>query len=372
MKKIIYIINNIEWFWSHRLPLALAAKQAGYSVIVAAAHVTEAEKNKLAAQGFTGEDLPDSDGITSPVTVLKNIAAIRRLIKKYNPDILHAITIKYAFLAGLAALGMRVKRVHTIAGLGYLFSGNGIKPALLRVVASLPLTLALGRAQVIFQNPDDRDILTRRGFVKTASTHLIRGSGVDLEQFARAPLPQIKPPLVLMATRLLHDKGVAVFIEAAKILHAQGIEAQFAVAGGEVSSNPLAITKAQIEAMIAGSPVRWLGKVGDMPALLKECSLFVYPSWYREGIPKVLLEACATGRAIITTHHPGCREAVSDGVNGTLVPVKDSAATAKAIAEILADPSKLSAMGTASRAKAEDEFDVRKIVSATLEVYKKA
>lgn len=369
---VLYIINNIEWFWSHRLPLALAAKEAGYKVIVAAARVDEHEKSKLAAHGFTAENLPDADAIASPITVLKNILALRALIKKHQPDILHAITIKYAFLAGLAALGIKVKRVHTIAGLGYLFSGNAFKPALLRMLAALPLKVALSGAEIIFQNPDDRNILVGRGFVKNSRTHLIRGSGVDLGQFAVSPVPQEDRPLVLMATRLLHDKGVAVFVEAAKILEARGVHARFEIAGGEVTSNPLAITKAQMEAMIAGSPVTWLGKVSDMPALLRACALFVYPSWYREGIPKVLLEACASGRGIVTTNHPGCREAVTDGVNGRLVPVKDAEATARAIEDILADPEVLGAMGRASRTKAESEFDVQKIVRETLEVYKKA
>lgn len=370
--KILYIINNIEWFWSHRLPLAKGAQESGYRVLVAASGIDEKESARLVAQGFDPVPLPPSDRITSPATVLANVLAIRKAMKAYNPTILHAITIKYAFLSGLAGLGLRVRTVHTIAGLGYLFSGNGWKPRLLRLIAALPLKLALGGAQIIFQNPDDRAILIGGGFVRERDTHLIRGSGVDLEQFAYALPPENQTPLILMATRLLHDKGVSVFIEAAKILHAEGVKARFQIAGGEVTSNPLAITAAQMNAMIAGSPVEWLGKVADMPGLLKACHLFVYPSWYREGIPKVLLEAAATGRAIITTDHPGCREVVEPGANGFLVPIKDAQATAGAIQAILKHPENITLMGKLSRARAESEFGTGRIVSETLAVYNKA
>ncbi|MCD8525729.1 MAG: glycosyltransferase [Alphaproteobacteria bacterium] len=173
-----------------------------------------------------------------------------------------------------------------------------------------------------------------------------------------------------MATRLLHDKGVAVFIEAARIMTEHGIKARFQIAGGEVTSNPLAISKEQMEAMVEGKPVEWLGKVDDMPALLAECAVFVYPSYYREGIPKVLLEAAASGKPIVTTDHPGCREAVEDGVNGFLVPVRNALKTAEATQKILEDGKLQKAMSKASRNRAEEEFNVAKIVTETLDVYK--
>ncbi|MCD8496943.1 MAG: glycosyltransferase [Alphaproteobacteria bacterium] len=214
------------------------------------------------------------------------------------------------------------------------------------------------------------DLMIKRGFTDETHAHLIRGSGVDITEFKTAPLPQDKKPLVLMATRLLHDKGVAVFIEAARIMTEHGIKARFQIAGGEVTSNPLAISKEQMEAMVEGKPVEWLGKVDDMPALLAECAVFVYPSYYREGIPKVLLEAAASGKPIVTTDHPGCREAVEDGVNGFLVPVRNALKTAEATQKILEDGKLQKAMSKASRNRAEEEFNVAKIVTETLDVYK--
>lgn len=368
--KLLYVINHIDWFWSHRLPLARAAREDGWAVGVA---VTGAGADgRLDAQGFKGFELPPADRGFGPLAALRIIRAIHALIKREKPDILHAITLKYAFLAGLAArLDPDVKIVHTIAGLGYLFSGEGLKPKMLRLAVGPFLKCALKhpRARIIFQNPDDRDLMIRRGFVRPAQCFLIRGSGVDLSAFPLAPEPAAEIPLVLMPTRLVRDKGIAVFIEAAKILIDEGVEARFMIAGGVTRNNPLAISEAEMKAMIAGSPVEWPGRVDDMPALLAASALVCYPSHYGEGVPKVLLEAAASGRAIVTTDHPGCREAVTDGQNGLLVPVRDARATAAAVAVLLRDAELRGRMGMAGRKMAEEEFDVRRIAGETLAVY---
>lgn len=369
-KKLLFVINHIDWFWSHRLPLARGARGRGWKVAVA---VTGAGRDaRLAEQGFDGLDLPPADRGFGPLAVLKIICAVYVLIKREKPDIVHAITLKYAFLAGLAArLVPDVKIVHTVAGLGYLFSGEGLKPKVLRLAVGPFLKCALKspRAQVIFQNPDDRDLMIRRGFVRPAQCHLIRGSGVDLDAFPFTEEPAVAPPVVLMPTRLVHDKGIAVFIEAAKILHAEGVNARYQIAGGVTRNNPLAISEPEMKAMIEGSPVEWLGRIDDMPALFAASTLICYPSYYGEGVPKVLLEAAASGRAIVTTDHPGCREAVRDGENGLLVPVRDARATADALAALLRDNARRGQMGRAGRKMAEEEFDVRRIVGETLGVY---
>ncbi|MEZ5919079.1 MAG: glycosyltransferase family 4 protein [Alphaproteobacteria bacterium] len=373
--KLLYIINHIDWFWSHRLPLAAGARDAGWDVVVC---VEGASKDtKLTENDFTGRELPPADKGFAPFAVLAIIAAIHHLIKEERPVLLHAITLKYAFMAGLAARFHKdIRVVHTLAGLGYLFSGEGTKPKILRALVGPFLKLALKHknAQIIFQNPDDLEIMLSRGFVRKEQTYLIRGSGVDTEAFRYVPEEEKSSaendtPIVVMPTRLVHDKGVAVFVEAARLLKKRGSKARFQIAGGLVTNNPLAISKEEMDKFCADGAVEWLGKVSDMPGLLARATLIVYPSYYREGIPKVLLESCATGRAIVTTDHPGCREAVTDGDNGLLVPVKDPQATAAAIEKLLADPQTRKAMGARSRARAEDEFDVRKIVKATLDVY---
>lgn len=363
-QNILYIINHMDWFWSHRLPLAQGAKDAGMSVTIAC---TDAQSDeKLVQHGFAGRALPSEN-------LLKTIAATRQILKKTKPDIVHAITLKYAFITGLAALGLDVKCVHTIAGLGYLFSGEGLKPKILRTLIAPFLKLAFKNSQLIFQNPDDMNLLINRNIATAAQSHLIRGSGVDTIQFPFIEEPQTDTPLVIMPTRLVHEKGVQIFIDTAQILKERGVNARFQIAGGISQSNPNAISEPEMRNMIAASneAAEWLGKVTDMPALYAQASIIAYPSYYREGIPKVLLEAASTGRAIITTDHPGCREAVDHSENGMLVPVKNAAAIADAIEQLLNDPKRRSIMGQASRQKAEQEFDVKLIVAQTLKVYKK-
>lgn len=371
MKKILYVINHMDWFWSHRLPLAQGAKARGYHVIVAATGASQ--DTKLKEMGFEGAELPAADQGFGPAQLLKIICAISVLLAKHKPDIMHAITIKYAFLAGLAArLHSKTRPVFTIAGLGYLFSGEGLKPKILRTLITPYLWYALRhkKGEVIFQNPDDRDIMVSRGFARTAQTHLILGSGVDISAFDSAEEPDDSTqPVVVMPTRLVHDKGVAVFVEAARLLKERGMDARFQIAGGLTAHNPLAISKDEMEEMVKDGATEWLGKIEDMPALLQSAHVIAYPSYYREGIPKVLLEACAIGRAIVTTDHPGCREAVHHGENGLLVPIKDPQTTANAIELLLKDGTKRKAMAAQSRKRAENAFDVNLIVDQTLKVY---
>lgn len=366
-KKILYIINHMDWFWSHRLPLARGARDGGWSVIVAATGAGS-DKN-LAKHGFIGLDLPVPSGSAG---IFNTMLGIHNTIRETQPDLIHVITLKYAFLAGLTArLHPRVKIVHTIAGLGYLFSGDGFKPALLRLVAGPFLKLALKskNAQIIFQNPDDMKLMIARGFVHEDQCHLIRGSGVDTEKFVYVPEPHDIVPVVVMPTRLVHDKGVRIFAEAAHILESRSLHAVFQIAGGLDAHNPRAYSCREIENLTKDGIVKWLGKVDDMPALLAGANLVVYPSWYREGVPKVLLEAASAGRAIVTTDHPGCREAVANGDNGLLVPVKDANATADAIEKLLRSRELRAQMGARGRERALAEFDVNIIVHKTLAVY---
>lgn len=371
-QKILYVINHIDWFWSHRLPLAVGARKDGWDVSVA---VTGADQDKkLAEHNFKGLELPASDQGFGPLRLLQIKWEVHKHLRDEKPDVVHAITLKYAFITGLAArFHKKIRVVHTLAGLGYLFSDTGMKPKILRFFIGPLLKAALkySRVQIIFQNPDDQRLMIKSGFVREEQCHLIRGSGVDIRQFSPKKLARNDVPLIVMPTRLVHDKGIAVFIDAARILKAQGFEAKFQIAGGITANNPLAISEGEMQDMVADGAVEWLGKVDDMPALLARADMVVYPSYYREGIPKVLLEAAAMAKPIITTDHPGCREAVDHGENGLLVNVRDPQATADAIAYLLKDHGQLTNMGAKSREKAENEFDVRLIVKQTLKVYQR-
>ncbi len=359
---VLYIINHMAWFWNHRLPLVKGAKEKGWEVIVAAPRA--AEDKRLEGLSITGVNLPTFG-------VLRTIIAVHKLLKTHQPEVVHAITLQYAFMAGLAArMHTNTQVVYTVAGLGYLFA-DGLKPRILRTAVGPLLKIALRHpnAHIVFQNPDDQELLVARGFVRPEQCHLIRGSGVDTEQFSYQEEPDNDTPIVVMPTRLVHDKGVAVFVEAARILKARGVDARFQIAGGVSTFNPNAITESEMKAMTADGAAEWLGRVSDMPNFLAGCNLVVYPSYYREGLPKVLLEACAIGRAIITTDHPGCREAVADNLNGMLTPIKDAAATAEAIEKLLSNKSARIQMGRRSRERAENEFDVRIVVDKTLALY---
>jgi len=370
-QKIIYMVNHIDWFWSHRLPLAKGAVEAGYDVSILVTGADQ-QQDQFAEHGLRGIELPAIGQGLGPLSVFKTIKNIHDILKDEKPDIFHVITIKYAFLAGLAAwLHPRLCVVHLIAGLGYLFSGNDTKSKILRVLVYPLLRMALRRkgTEVIFQNPDDQAIMLGDGLVSKDHIHLIRGSGVDTHHFKPREMPQSDPPIVIMPTRLVHDKGISVFVDAARLLQDRGAAVEMQIAGGITAYNPLAITESEMTEMIADGAATWLGKVDDMPDLLAKATLIAYPSHYREGIPKVLLEACAMAKPIVTTDHPGCREAVRSGYNGLLVPVKDAHALAAAIEALLADQNLREKMAKNSRLRAEREFDATIVTRETLAIY---
>ena len=369
-KKLLYILAETEDFWVSRLPLAAAARDRGYEVHLAAPGA--AGDKQLKKSGFTGHDLPPAQSGLSFSAALRNILTIRSMLRALKPDIVHTITLKYSLLTGLAAgRSSETKLVYTIAGLGYLFSAEDMKARIMlgALLPFLKYVLRNPSAAVIFQNPDDMNTLVRKNFVREEKAFLVRGSGVDLQKFAPGGGEDSGPPVVLMPTRLVRDKGISVFIDMAKILEKRQIPARFQVAGGITDHNPLAITEEEMERMVADSPVEWLGKVSDMPALYQKAALIVYPSWYGEGIPRVLLEAAACGKAIVTTDHPGCREAVAHNDNGLLIPVKNAEAAADAVEFLLKNPDHRKKMSAAGRIRAEREFGISGVVEKILKLY---
>lgn len=367
-QKLLYIFDETDW--KSRIPLAQGAKDKGYDVTIGI--ITKGEET------HTNDDFPlvpirrTSGGFT-PFSIMSMISEVRKTIAACDPDIVHTVTLKYSFLTGLARIFAPKRNfIYTLAGLGYMFRTEGLKPFIGRCVISLPLKYVL-RSQptsVIFQNPDDLDLMVDRGYVRKDDAILVKSSGVNLERFDATPVPSNdNTPIILMPTRLVHGKGVDVFVDAARIAKTKGVNAKFQIAGGETYHNPQAITKEEMEDMCADGAAEWLGRVEDMPGLLKKASLVVYPSYYGEGVPRVLLESAASARPIITADSPGCREAVRDGVSGALVPIKDPETTADQIVRLMSDPEMLQNMGTESRKFMEAEFDVNHIVKLTLAVY---
>lgn len=368
--RLLFVVNAPEFFLSHRLPIALEARREGFDVHVATGPGDAVQR--LKAMGFAHHLIPLSRSGKHPVREVRSLWSLYRLMRRIRPDIVHLVTIKPVLYGGIAARLARVPGVvAAISGLGSVFIAQGFKARLLRGVVKGLYRFALGHGnlRVIFQNPDDRAALLEIGALRREQAVLIRGSGVALAEYPVRPEPE-GVPVVAFAARLLRAKGVGEFVEAARRLKARGVEARFRVIGAPDPGNPATISDAELAAWRAEGVVELLGHRPDIPALFAEANVVTLPSYYGEGLPKVLIEAAACGRAVVTTDQPGCRDAIEPGVTGLLVPVRNPAALAEAIERLLQDSELRCAMGRAGRALAEREFAIEKVVSAHLEVYR--
>ncbi len=365
---LLYVVN-VDWFFvSHRLPIALAAQQLGYRVHVATG--VTGRRAELEAHGLVVHPIPIDRGASGPVGAWRMAVAIWQVLRAVRPDLVHLVTIKPVLFGGLAArLAGIGSVVAAVSGLGYVFVARGPWAAVRRVLISAWYRLVFSNRNVvvIFQNTDDREQLSRATHLAPARCELIRGSGVNLGEYVLQPQPA-GVPLVLLAARLLADKGVREFVQAAIMLRRQGCAARFVLVGDVDPANPASLEQSELDAWSRDQVVECWGHRSDMPLVLAQARLVVLPS-YREGMPKVLLEAAACGRAVVTTDVPGCRDAIEPGVTGVLVPPRDADALARAIRALLEDEARCRAMGLAARALAEREFDVRRVVARHLELY---
>lgn len=371
MRKILFVVNDISFFLSHRLPIALTARDAGYEIHISGTD-EDNKKASLHDYGFTYHPWPVTRSGKNPFTEITLIWKLIRILKYVKPDILHLITIKPVIYGGISArFTGNSAVVAAITGLGFVFSSKSLNASVLRFLAAKLYRAALKhlRLCVIFQNRDDAEIISRLAALKPEKSCLIRGSGVNLVEYSFSPLPpSAELPIVVLAARLLKSKGVPEFVAAARKLHKQEINARFVLVGSPDEKNPESMSKDFIAICARDGIVEHWGYRNDMPEVLRQSSLVVLPSW-REGIPKVLLESAAAGRAVITTDAPGCRDAIIPDITGLLVPLRDADALADAIKQLLSDRARLEAMGKAGRKLAEREFDVRRVVDKHLEIY---
>jgi glycosyltransferase involved in cell wall biosynthesis len=369
MKKTLLFVVNVDWFFlSHRLPIALKAQEAGYEVHIAT-EVTD-KLDVLESYGLKVHRLGLIRAGLGPLNAVKTIFELRAVFRLIHPDIVHLVTIKPVILGGLAARWSRVPAlVSAVSGLGYVFMASGPFAKLQRWIIALMYSMALGHRNqtVIFQNPDDRATLVAATGLAQSKVEVIRGSGVDLSYYFVRPETSTVP-VVLLAARLLADKGIFEFVQAAKMLRARGITARFALAGMVDPANPTSVSEAQLDVWVAEGVVEYWGYRTDMAQVIASSNLVVLPS-YREGLPKVLLEAAAAGRAVVTTNVAGCRDAIIPGVTGLLVPVRDAANLALAIEQLLTNERQRIAMGLAGRKLAEEEFDVNAVVEKHMNIY---
>jgi glycosyltransferase involved in cell wall biosynthesis len=366
-KRLLFVLN-VDWFFtSHYLGRARAAQQAGAEIHVACGMTQDAER--LRQYGFRTHRLTLSRSGTLPWNELSSFAEISSIVAAVSPHLIHLVTPKVNLYGALVGRYMyKGPVVCSLSGMGYVFADahrSGFLKTLLRRLYRVALRNE--RSYVIFQNRDDRNEFLRMGLLTEDRAFLVKGAGVDCTTFLPAPPPPGKP-IVLLASRMLWDKGVGEFVRASRILTRAGVEARFVLAGAVDGENPAGIPESQLRHWAAEGCVEWWGHRSDMNEVLQQSSIVVLPS-YREGMPKVLLEAAATGRAMIAADVQGCREIVQDGVNGILVPVKDAAGLARAVLELVLNPRKRSLLGEAARRIAEAEFSAQLVEAETVAIY---
>lgn len=368
-RRLLIIVHEALFFMTHRLPVGRAMRDKGWEVHVAAP-ADPAIAARLAAEGFTLHPIPLARGGQNPIAELNLVWALIRLIRRLDPLLVHHVSMKPVIWGGLASrLAGVPAAIHAITGLGFVFIRADWKARLLRLAirALYRFALAHRNGLAIFQNPDDLALFERGGMVAPGRWTMIRGCGVDMAAFPPRPEPD-GVPVVMFPARLLGDKGVNEFVGAAEILKREGVAARFVLVGRGDPENPTDAGEALVRDWVARGLVEHWGYSEDMPASLAKSTLIVMPS-YREGLPRGLIEAAATQRAIVTADVPGCREVVRHEENGLLVPVRDTAATAAAIRRLLADPVLRARLAARGRAIAEAEFSVAHFIAESLKAY---
>lgn len=365
--KFLMIAGLADSLLNFRAPLIAALSARGLQVHVAAPDLPTAHPTRvqLEAMGLTVHSIPMLRTGTNPLADLKTLWALWRLMQRVQPRSVLGYTIKPVIYGSLAAwLAGVPNRFALITGLGYSFQGEGQRGRLQALVQRL-YALALVRVdKVFFQNPDDEFLFRQRSILSMGTPScVVNGSGVDVASFQVAPLPP-GPPCFLLIARLLGDKGVREYAQAAQRIRAAHPGVQCALVGW-LDTNPDAITQAELDAWVAEGNITFLGRLSDVRPAIAACSIYVLPS-YREGTPRTVLEAMAMGRAIITTDAPGCRETVVDGDNGLLVPVKSVDALEQAMLKFIEDPTLVPRMGLRSRQMAEEKYDVHKVNAVML------
>ena len=366
--RLLYVVTEDWYFLSHRLPMARAARDAGFEVHVATRVVDGA--SAISAEGFVLHAVPFVRGRISLFGTIAAIRALRQIHRAVTPAIAHHVALQATVLGSLAALGRSVGCVNALTGLGYTFTSGNAKALLLRPIIGTLLRLLLNRSKqfVLVQNPDDRDGVLSLG-IAAERIVLIPGSGVDVEALQPMPEPQ-GPPTVAYVGRLLADKGIHALIRALRLLRGRGSNVELLLAGTPDPANPASVSNREAASWGQEPGITWLGHVDDISALWARAHIAVLPS-RREGLPKSLLEAAACGRPMIATDVPGCREVVHPGETGVLVPVDDERALADAIEAMAASQELRACYGAAARQLAVERFSAHAIGAQTVDLYRR-
>ena len=374
--RIAFVVNNAAFFVSHRLPIALAARAAGFEVALftgqAGSKILEASAGeRLAAEGITHRRSAFKSAGKNFLVEIFGLLQLTYGLWKFRPDIVHCASPKGILYGGVAARWVGCPSVVlAVSGMGYMFTGesSGLK-SLLRRAYGLGVRFAYGHVnkRVIVQNQDDLKALIESGLASMEELALIPGSGVNLKDY-EGVTAEPREPLVVLPARMLKDKGVVEFAEAAESVRKTGCDWRFALVGTADYQNPTAVSHEQIQCWVDAGTLEWWGHREDIASVFAQASIVCLPS-YREGMPKALLEAAAAGCAVVTTDVVGCREAVLDGQTGDLVPARDSAALSRALLALINEPQRRASYACAGKRLAASRFGLEAVVQRTLSIY---
>ncbi len=365
--KILVLGSYDQSLVTFRGALIRAMLANGHEVMASAPAISSGVRRELTEWGARCREVNMSRTGMNPVSDLRTLRELYRLMRDEQPDVLFAYTVKPVIYGCIAARMAGVRACYPmITGLGSAFlGGGGWRQRLVRRVIQCLYRFALKASSgIFFQNPDDRDEFHRLGLTGGhTEVIMVNGSGVDTSHFAPVTLPA--DPSFLLIARLLGDKGVREYVEAARLVRKKHPNARFYLAGW-LDTNPSAITESELQGWVDEGAVEFLGKLDDVRPAISRCQVYVLPS-YREGTPRTVLEAMSMGRPVITTDAPGCRETVKDGVNGRLVPVGDAAALSQAMLSYLQSPELVAQHGAEARRQAETKYDVHKVNAVMLD-----
>lgn len=368
--KLLFIVTEDWYFVSHRLALALAAKAAGFEVVITTRFSNYREK--LETLGLRTIPLLEMKrSSANPWTELKALGEIHRIIRDERPSIVHAVAIKPLLYSSIVRrIGANFKLVGALGGLGSVFSDTRGKARIFKFLITTLFRLLLDRngTTIIVQNREDQAVMTVGCRLPQERVILVPGAGVDIDQFPIEAFPE-GAPVVMLASRMIWPKGLREFADAAGILKRAGRDVRFVLVGKPDPENLDSVSESTLQEWHSSGVVEWWGHRDEIAKTLSLASIICLPTYYREGVPKILLEAMAAGRPIITTDMPGCRELVESGSTGLMITPRNAEALADAVKTLLDDPAKMAEMGQRGREMAASEYSSERVIAQTLSLY---
>jgi len=366
---LLYLVTEDWYFVSHRLPMARAARQAGFEVHVATR--VAAHGAAITGEGFILHPLDWKRGSANPVAFLGSVRAVRTVYRAVRPDLVHHVALQPSIVGSIAARGLPCAVINAVTGLGSMFTATTAPARMARLMMTAMMRRLFNRptSTVLVQNPDDQAALTALGI---APERIVRipGSGVDVERLRPLPEPA-GPPAAAFVGRLLEIKGLRTLMDAHARLAERGQPLRLLIAGDPDPANPASISPALLAQWRQRPGAEFLGHVPDIRSVWAAAHIAVQPSRGGEGLPLSLLEAAACGRPIVATDVPGCREIARADLNAILVPVDNPGALAAALSRLAGDPELRARYGAASRALAEAEFSSARIGREIVALYRR-